>query len=290
MAFTLVMGATGTVGSEVVRQLASRGARVRAFARSQEKAEALLGPSVEVAVGDLTRPESVAAAMDGVERLFLLAPSDPRQAEWEAMVVETARRAGVGYAVKLSALNSAPDSPVDDLRWHWQGERALEESGLRHTVLRCNFFAQFFLIFAQSIRSESAFRAPVSAGRVSPVDARDIAASAAALLAADAPSADPLYELTGPAALGYPDVARRLSAAAGRTIGYVTVTPEESWRELLAAGHPEFEARILLQLFEQIELGRFGRVTSSVEALTGRAPMPFDRFARDYREAFSGLR
>ncbi len=287
MPLTLVMGATGTVGSQVVRHLSSRGARARAFVRSRETAQAVLGPGVEVAVGDLTRPESVEAAMDGVERLFLLAPSDPRQAEWEAMVVDAARRAGVDYAVKLSALNSAPDSPVDDLRWHWQGERALAESGLRHTILRCNFFTQFFLIFAQAIKSEGGFRAPVSAGRVSPVDARDIAASAAALLSADTPPDDALYELTGPEALGYSDVAERLSAAVGRRIEYVTVSPEESWRELLAAGHPEFETRILVQLFEQIELGRFSRVTSSVEALTGRPPLSFDQFARDYRDEFA---
>ena len=287
MALTLVMGATGTVGREVVRQLASRGGKVRAFARRQERAEAILGPGVDVALGDLTDPRTIESAMDDVERLFLLAPSDPRQAEWEARVAQAARRAGVGYAVKLSALNAAPDSPVDDLRWHWEGERALAESGLRHTVIRCNFFTQFFLIFAQTVRAESVFRAPVSAGRVSPVDARDIAASAAALLAADAPPDDRLYELTGPEALGYPDVAQRLSAAVGRRIEYVTVSPEASWRELLAAGHPEFESRILLQLFEQIELGRFSRVTSSVESLTGRAPMPFDQFTRDYREAFA---
>jgi uncharacterized protein YbjT (DUF2867 family) len=176
---------------------------------------------------------------------------------------------------------------VDDLRWHWEGERALRESGLRHTVLRCNFFAQFFLIFAPAVRAESVFRAPVSAGRVSPIDARDIAATAAAALTADDAGESRVHELTGPESLGYPEVAARLSAAVGRRIEYATVSPEESWREMLAAGHPEFEARILLQLYEEIEAGKFARVTSSVEALTGRKPSSFERFARDYREAFA---
>jgi uncharacterized protein YbjT (DUF2867 family) len=292
MALTLVMGATGTVGKEVVRELGSRGVRTRAFVRDRERAARILGPDVELALGDLTKPASVEAALEGVSRLFLLAPSDPRQAEWEALVADAARRAGVAYAVKLSALNAAPDSSVDDLRWHWQGEHSLAESGIPHAVIRCNFFAQFFLIFAPAIRAESRFRAPVregpgSEGKVSPVDARDIAASAAALLASDAPADDALYELTGPEALGYPDVAARLSAALGRKVEYETVSTDESWRELLAEGHPEFEAKILLQLFERIQAGHFARVTSSVEALTGRSARPFDHFANAYRDSFA---
>lgn len=80
MPLTLVTGATGTVGREVVRQLASRGVKARAFVRDRQKAEAVLGRDVEVAVGDLTRPETIELAMVGVERVFIVPPSDPRQA------------------------------------------------------------------------------------------------------------------------------------------------------------------------------------------------------------------
>jgi uncharacterized protein YbjT (DUF2867 family) len=286
MASVLVTGATGTVGSRLVGQLASRDVRVRAFVRDRRKAAALLGPNVEAVEGDLDRPETVEAALADVESLFLLPPANPKQGERDAMVVDLARRMGVSHVVKLSALNAAADSPVDDLRWHRAGEVALLESGLGYTILRCNFFTQFFLIFAPSIRAESVFRAPVTTGRVSPIDAGDIAAAAAAVLVDGERHNGRTYELTGPESLSYPEVAEKLSAALGRPIGYATVSPAESERELLAAGHPDWETRILIQLFEEIEAGRFARVSSSVEGLTGREATSFDQFARDYRGEF----
>src|SRR4051812_23067346 len=98
----LVTGATGTVGSQVVRSLVDRSERVRALVRDPEKAANMLPPEVELARGDLSDPDALAEAMDDVQRLFLLAPVDQRVVELEGKVLDAAKRAVVEYVVRLS--------------------------------------------------------------------------------------------------------------------------------------------------------------------------------------------
>ena len=90
----LVTGATGTIGKEVVKQLTTKGARVRAFFHSPQNADAIQELGVEIALGDLGQPDSLHAALIGVEELFLLSPMDPRLAEWENNAIRAAQQAG----------------------------------------------------------------------------------------------------------------------------------------------------------------------------------------------------
>ena len=115
----LVTGATGTTGSEVVRALERRGARVRAFVRDPGKAQVLFGDAVEVATGDFADAESVRAALDGVDTVLLSCADDPRRVEWETSAIDAAAAAGVERIVKLSTLRSEERRVGKECRSRW---------------------------------------------------------------------------------------------------------------------------------------------------------------------------
>jgi len=282
----LVTGATGTVGSEVVKALVERQAPVRAFVRSPEKAAMFDGMQVEIAQGDLEDQVALAAALDGAERLFLLTANPPNQLELERSIVEAARSAGVEHVVKLSALNAAEDSDVNFLGWHRQVERFIEESGMSWTHLRPNNFFQNTLFQADAIREQGAFYGPFGETPISSIDARDIGTVAASVLAESGYGASTL-ELTGPVALSHAEMAAAVTGALGRKVSYVNVSLEDARAGMIGSGMPEYLADDLTALYGQLAGGSGTRVTSSVEDVTGRAPRPFSKFARDYAQVLA---
>jgi len=147
----LVTGSTGKVGSELVRQLSAKGARVRALVRDPAKRATLEAPGVEIARGDLGDPASLDAAMKGVDRVFLLSSVDQRQAELQGNAVQAAKRAGVRHIVKLSSAGTSLDSPITIARLHAQTEKDVEASGIPYTFIKPALFMQFLLNHAPTV-------------------------------------------------------------------------------------------------------------------------------------------
>ena len=282
----LVTGATGRTGSALVRQLARAAVPVRAFVRDAAKAAPLQLPGVELFVGNLQQPETLVAALDGVERLFLLSPADPRQVELQGGAVGAARRAGVRHVVKLSTLGAGLDSPVSLGRWHAQTELQIEQSGMAWTHLRPHFFMQNTLGFAPAIAATGQFHAPLRDGRIGLVDARDIAAVAARVLTTEG-HAGRVYDITGPEALSFHDVATCIAAAAGRPVTYVDVPPREAEKAMRAAGIPEWMADAMIGLYGIFAAGHASATTRVVEDITGTPARPFAAFAREHAAAFA---
>src|SRR3989344_4751255 len=108
----LVTGATGTVGSEVVKQLSAAGTNVRAAIHSTSKFDKIKGPSIGIVSLNYDKPETIKMAMDKVKGLFLLTPLSQNMVEVTKMLVEEAKKAGVNYIVKLSAMGTNETSPL----------------------------------------------------------------------------------------------------------------------------------------------------------------------------------
>lgn len=281
----LVTGATGKVGGEVVKQLLAKGEPVRVLARSPEKARSRFGDGVEVARGDFGDPASVAAALEGVDRLFLLPPNSPEQPAQERGAIEAAKRAGVRRVVKLSALGAAHDSPVTLARWHKEAEDALAASGLPYTVLQPGFFAQNFLASAPTIQAQDAVYSSAQ-GKAAFVDVRDVAAVAVAALTEDGHEGK-TYVITGPEAISYAQAAEKLSAATGRAISFVQVPDEAVRAAMIEAGLPGWYADDLVALNGVINAGWAEGVTDVVATVAKKEPISFDQFARDHAAAFA---
>lgn len=184
----------------------------------------------------------------------------------------------------MGSLGTSLDSPIPFGRLHAQTEKQLEESGIGY-ALQPNGFMQALLAHAQTIKAAAAIYAPMKDGKISLVDARDIAAVAVAALTEEG-HVGQTYSVTGPEALSYTDIADKLSAVLGRKITYVDVPPEAARQGMLGAGVPAWAVDGTIKLFAEFSLSRYAEVSPVVETIAKKGPIHFDQFARDYAQAF----
>ena len=285
----LVTGATGTVGRELVRELSGQGATFRAMVRKVADRDALERIGVVAVMADYREADRLAAAMDGVEQVYLIGPADPPHVSQEGAVLDAARQAGVRHIVKQSAMAAHDMSACAFKRWNGMVERQLMQSGLAYTILRPTGFMQNFVNYdAVRIAADAAVRAPLRDARVSWIDVRDIAAAAAAVLGEEGHDGR-VYDLSGPEALSHHDVAAKLSAATGREIRYEPLSDAEWFRQMCSRGLPRAAARSMLSLYQAYREADPGPVTGWVEILTGRSPRDFDAFVREHADRFKSL-
>jgi len=280
----LVTGATGKVGREVVRQLASTGVPVRALVRDPVAASVIRLPGVEIVTGDLARRETLGPALAGIERVFLLTPADRDMLTYDGNVADASVAAGVKRIVKVSVAGG-PDSGTQIGRWHWSGEKKVESTGLDFTFLRPNLYMQQALVYARSIAMAGTFSAPLGTGAVALVDARDVAAVAVRALT-EAGHSRQIYDLTGPEAITFDEMADAIGEATGLSVSYVHVAPEFALKQMLSDGVPRWLADDMLVLFASFREGYGAAVSDTVERVTGRPAGTFRQFAADYASVF----
>jgi len=284
----LVSGATGLNGQELVRRLSARGVPVRALVRNVARAQALASlPGVEIAEGDMTRPDTLAAAFRAVDRAMLISSAEPAMLEVQSSFIDAARKAGVRHVVKLSGIIPERDSPFRFARMHAEIERRLEDSGMAFTHLRAGEFMPAYFRQIPSITAKGALFLPMEDARIASIDVGDIAEVAAATLTGPGHEGK-IYPLTGPQALSMSDVADKLSAATGKPVRYVNVAPEDARRAQLAAGMPPYLVDALAELFAERRKGKESQVSPMVETILGRPATTFDEFATRNAALFRG--
>jgi uncharacterized protein YbjT (DUF2867 family) len=229
----LVTGATGTLGSEVVRQLSnSTDVNIKAAARSVEKIKNLEGDKVKAVPIDYNKPESLKEALKNVDKLFLLTPDVPTAHELASNLVNEAKKAGVKYIVKQSVMGADEDADVGTMRLHRRAEKTIEESGMPYTFLRPNEFMQNFINFqGHSIKNNNVFYIPAQEAKVSIVDVRDIAAVAVEALTDNNGNVihkNKAHLITGPEAISYYQAADILTTETGKKIDYVSISDEDA--------------------------------------------------------------
>jgi uncharacterized protein YbjT (DUF2867 family) len=277
----LVTGATGNVGAHVVEELRGQGVPVRAFVRDPLRAAELLG-DVELAVGDLSDPDSIRRALAGVDRVFLSSADGPQKVEHEAAVIDAAADAGVELIVKASTMLAQVGSEMAPLDWNGHSEEHLRRSGVPAVILASGFYMTNLLAAAEPVREHGVLPAPAGAGAVGMIDPRDVAAVGAVVLAGHG-HAGRSYRLTGPEAITYARIAEALGAE------YVDVPPEAARQQLEAAGMPNWLVDHLDRAFALIRAGALEETTDVVRAVSGREPRDIDAFARDHAAAFAGV-
>lgn len=275
----LVTGGTGRVGRHVVAGLLERGMTVRVLTRDPERARDLLGDGAELVKGDFTKPATLAQAVAGVERVYLVTPGAPDQVEQERNVVEAARRGGVSHIVKQSVIGASAESPSALVRWHAEAERVVEASRLSYTFVRPTLFMQ---LAAELVGADGAIYSSVGEARLGFVDTRDVAAVAIAGLTSRWHEGK-TYTVTGPEALTWREAAARLSTT-DRPVRYVPV-PEEAARQSLASFMPEWRVEPTLEFNREIAGGLMDAITGAVEAVTGTRPRSFADYVRDMAAA-----
>jgi len=278
----LVTGATGRVGRMVVDLLADAGLPVRALTRRPE--EAALPAGVEVVTGDLTVPESLDAALRGVDAVFLVWTVPPATAPAVVERIATyARR-----VVFLSAPHRTPhpffQQPNPMAGLYAEIERLIAGSGLESTIVRPGMFASNALLWwAPAIRGDGVVRWPYGAAETAPVDDQDVAAVAARALYQDGHAGGD-YVLTGPESLSQTEQVRIIGDVLGRPIQFVELSPDE-FRRATEGSWPRPAVDMLLAAWGATT-GRPALVTSTVSDVLGSPARSFRQWATDHADAF----
>jgi uncharacterized protein YbjT (DUF2867 family) len=273
----LVVGATGTVGSQVVAQLVAAGRHVRALARDPAKTKRL-GNGIDTAIGDLEQPHSLPAAFAGVERAFVLAPPAPNLEQLEANAFAAADKAGVKHIVYLS--NFGAGSFDDDL-WqaHGANERRLRALTATWTILRPVRFMTNTPYGWASIHEQGRLVEPLGGRKATLIDPLDIAAVAVKALT-ESGHEGKTYELVGEALTGS-EIAERLSLALGRPVAFIDGSEDEARDNLVRSGFPPPVAEKVLFYFRTMREGRWYE-TSTLRELLGRPPRTYAAWLKEH--------
>ncbi len=280
----LVLGATGTTGGEVARQLIQAGHRPRLLVRNPSKAQAFAGDA-EIVQGDLAAPASLAAALHGVDKLYLAtATHGGIDLALETRVIDAAQHAGVKHVVKLSVVRA--EAPLDLFgRWHAQAEAHLRASGLAWTMLRPHYFMTNALRWADTIRAQGALFYPTGDGRWAAVDPVDIGAVAVQCLIGSGHEHQ-AYTLSGPESLSAAQYAEQLATAIGKPVKFIDAPPEAARAGLVASGMPSDHVEALMDLLSAMKAGKLAAPADGVSQVTGRAAASFGDWARRNADAF----
>jgi uncharacterized protein YbjT (DUF2867 family) len=278
MSKILVTTPTGKVGQELVRLLQARGATLRLGAHSVDKTRAAF-PGLEVVPLDHTRPETHAAAVAGVDALYLASPGDFPSAPEKALV-DAAKKAGVKRIVKLAAMGiEQSDNPLRQVEEH------VRASGIPFTFLHPTWFMQnFSTSMAGSIKSGT-LAEPAADKKTAFIDARDIAAVAAEALTRPGHEGK-TYTLTGGELLSRADVAARFAAALGKPVAYLPIT-DEQFRAAVKAFMPPSYLELMSALYGMVRAGYTEVKSPTVQELLGRPPIGLEQFIKDHRSSWA---
>ncbi len=280
----LVTGASGNAGGELVKALLERGWAVRGATRDVDRVAGAGPAGCEWTPFDFDRPDTFQAALEGVDRVFLVAPpGDMAPERTVGPFVDAARGSGVERIVSLSAMGAErrEDVPLGRM------EALVEEAVPAWTHLRPNWFMQIFAVhpLVAGIRSAGRIAVPAGDARISWIDARDIAEVAAATLC-EPGHEERAYTLTGGEALDHRAVADMLSRSTCRRIEYRSLDEGEAREAILEAGLGPTRADRLLGFYRLVRDGACAPVSPDVEAVLSRPPRTMERFARDYADVW----
>ena len=280
----LITGALGNVGAEVVKRLHETGRPFRAADQDVIRLRERFGADVDSAVFDFTRKETYDQTFDGVEKMFLMRPPQIANIQRDMVpALDAAKAAGVKQVAFLSLIGIERAKFVP----HHKVEAYLRASGQAWTFLRCSFFMQNLnTTHRTEIRDRDEILVPVGAARTSFIDVRDIAAVAAVALT-EPGHAGQAYDLTGSEALDYWQVAEIISRTLGRKITYRNPNPLTFLASHVRRGTPLTFALVMTGLYLSTRNGMAERVTGEVERLTGRKPITFAQYVRDYQDSWT---
>ncbi|HTZ76831.1 MAG TPA: NmrA family NAD(P)-binding protein [Stellaceae bacterium] len=286
----LVTGATGKTGRHATGLLLKQGYAVRALVhKADERSDRLKAIGAEVVVGDLLDLDAVRAAVDGVNAAYFVYPVRPGLIDATAYFAEAAKEAGLDAVVNMSQISARRDSKSHAARDHWVAERVFDWSGIPVIHIRPTFFAEWLInpLHLKPIVERGVISLPLGNGRHAPIAAEDQARIIAAILADPAPHKGKTYPLFGPIEMDQAGVARAVSEAIGRPIGYEPITIEVYRKRLEDSGvMPPFLIQHLCAVAQDYQNGIFEGTDEVIGRVTGKPPMTVQEFVAGHIDLF----
>ena len=275
----LVVGGTGNVGAEVVKELVKRDADIRMLVRKEGAPEV---KGVEISIGDLLDPVSVAKAMDGVDKLYLLNAVIPEELTQGLIAYDLAKRLKLKHVVYHSVFAVDRFKDVPHFASKLAIENAIREFDVPFTIIRPNYFMQNDATLKDALTKGGVYPMPLGTVGISAVDVRDIAEAAALALTSDAHFGK-IYNLNGPEPLSGPRIASIWSALLGKEVRY-TGHDMDAFEEQMRQRGPSWSAFDIRMMFQGYLERGFAAEPGDVETLTqllGHAPRRYEDFAKE---------
>ncbi|MFI7691230.1 NmrA family NAD(P)-binding protein [Nonomuraea sp. NPDC049655] len=295
----VLIAGVGDVGRTVLKQLRAQDVPVRAMVhRDDDRAAELRARGAEVVVGDLTRPESVAAALEGAGRMYFAMPVSPDHLLAATVVATVAKEHGelAGLVdmsqMTVSQMTATSTAESHQQRLHWLAEQVFDWSGLPVVHIRPTSFLDnplFTTLAARSIRENGTIALPFGTGRTSPIATDDVARVVATVLRDPVPHVGQVYELTGPRTVDMTEMAEEFSRALGCSVSYLDV-PLDRWQaEVLAkAGLPPHTEEHIATMARLHRENRYDRASDDVERVTGMPAGTIEAFVAARRDFYLG--
>lgn len=262
-----VTGATGRLGRLIADRLAGAGTPQTLVVRDPSRAPAL--PGAAVAEANFGDRDAVRRALDGVDRVLMVSAAEALdRLEQHFAFVDAAAEAGVGHLVYTSFYGAAPDATFTLARDHWATEEHIRASGLPHTFLRDNLYADFAPFV---VGEDGVIRGPAGDGRAAVVAQDDIADAAVAVLTQAPEHVEETYDLTGPESLTFAEIAAIVGEATGRAVSYHAETIEEAYASRAGYGAPDWQLDAWVSTYTAVAAGELDGVSDAIPTLTGRA-------------------
>jgi NAD(P)H dehydrogenase (quinone) len=276
MSKILVTGATGQLGQAVVNELLNKinASNISILVRNLAKAEELKAKGVSVIQGDYNDYTSLVAAFRGVDKLYFVSSSDVmnRFAQHQN-VVKAAAEAQVGYILYTSAQRKSEDgsSPIALVAdAHWKTDNLIKESGLTYTILKNGLYTDILPMFmGDKVIETGTIFLPAGDGKASFASRNDLAAAGAILLTTEGHE-NKVYEMGGPVAYSFQDIAGMLSELSGKTIQYVSPSAEVFSEQLKSYGLPDETIQGAATFCVAIAQGEFNFPSTDLETILGR--------------------
>jgi NAD(P)H dehydrogenase (quinone) len=278
----LVTGATGGLGHETIDALlmTTPATEIAALVRDASKATDLVQRGVDVRQADYFDHPALVQAFQGIEKVLLVSSvAFTDRVSQHRNVIDAAKKAGVKHLFYTSIQRSSnfvmPQVTESDLAT----EAYLKASGLAYTILHNGYYFEGLGYLIGTEVPESEIRVPAGEGKIAFVKRTELAAATAALLTSEGHE-NQSYTLTGSEAYSFHDVARELSALAGRPITYQSIEPAPYIAQKVAAGFPDFVATFFAQWGAAAEHGMLAVKDDTVERLLGRKSMSLREYLK----------
>jgi uncharacterized protein YbjT (DUF2867 family) len=285
---TAVIGATGRIGSEIVRGLLGRGNAVTALVRDPEKARRALGEhdGLHIRPTRLDDPRDVTRAFDGIRRVFIAMGSIGTEGVLQRIAIDvSARISSIEQVTRLAVLNASAESLGINQRAHHSIDQFASSTGVPYSTIRPAIFSASLLAAAREVRASRTWTGLAGSGRMALIDHRD-AAEAGVRVLTDPALWGAHHDVTGPVPMSWPEALELLSAELGEPVTFRVAAERQFLDRLIAAGVPAGEAELLIAREWAILAGENDYTVDTFQRLTGRPPRPVTEFLHENRAAF----
>ena len=285
---TAVIGATGHVGSEIVRGLLERGDAVAALVRDRDEARRTFGEpdGLHVRPTRLDDPRDVTEAFEGIRTVFIAMGSVGIQGVLQRVAISAAAAvSSIEQVTRLSVLNTSANSLGLNQRAHYSIDLFASSTAVPYSTIRPAIFFISLLAAAPEVRASRTWTGLADSGRTALIDHRD-AAEAGLRVLTDPALWGAHHDLTGPVSMTWPEALKLLSAEIGEPVSFRVAAERQMLDRLMGAGVPAGEAELLIAREWAILAGENDYTTDSFQQITGRPPRPITEFLHEHRRQF----